>query len=155
MGVYLTAADLQARFENDDAVAHFTDTISETGTPDADVLNEIIGRTEGQMDGYIAKRYKVPVDVTDAANLATLKSVGLDIASWYLMIRHQFSSEAAKQAYDAAIEWLKEIATGQAYLPAADTEDSTISRNPVAAFGTAGTGSTSNRLFTRDTQARL
>lgn len=156
MGNYATTADLKARFEDDAAVAFLTDT-ADSGTPDNDVLNEVINHAEGQVDAYSAVRFKVPLDVGDNAGLAAMmKSVTLDIAEYHLLARGRNVQEVTTAIHDKAIEWLKEIAAGTVMLPSAETEASTTSRTPLIAFGTANTTSdSSRRIMTRETQGAL
>ena len=155
MGNYASTTDLVNRFEDDAAVAHLTDT-AETGTPDTDVLNEVINGAEGQINSYAGRKYLVPFATSDTGFAAFLKSITLDIAVFALVgARSDLVSDAKTLAHDKAIDWLKELAAGKVVPPAAATQPTTESRDPVAAFGTAGTGDSSRRLFSRDTQANL
>jgi phage gp36-like protein len=155
MGNYATTAELKARFEDDIEVAHLTNTAS-TGVPDETVLAEVVNHAEGQLDSHIGMRYKIPVDVSsDTVLAAMLKSATLDVAVYHLLARGDVMPQAKIDARKAVVDWLKEIAKGEAILPSAATIDSTQSRDPIVSWGTAGTGDTSNRLFSRATQENL
>ena len=153
MGTYHVVADVRARYENEDEVAHQTDATDSIGIGDDDVLNEIIDRTEGFMNSYFARRYSIPVAITGTSllNAAPVKSVGLDIVRWHLQARHQRLSDATQVVYDEAKLWLEGIANGDVLLPVNLTSPSTISREPLGTIGNADEeSSTSNRFFTRD-----
>lgn len=154
MGDYHTRADLQARFEDDEAVAHLTDT-SDSGTPNTAVLDEVIDGTEGEMNSYIGSKYLIPVAVGDHAQLAAMmKSRALDMSVFHLLERGDVVPEAKRLAYDNAIVWCKAVASGSAVLPTPDTEAGTASRDPVATYGAPDPDS-EHRVFTRTTQERL
>lgn len=155
MGNYASTSDLVNRFEDDAAVAHLTDT-ADTGTPDTDVLDEVINGAEGLINSYAGRKFDIPFSTADSGFAAFLKSLTLDIAVFHLVgARSDLVSEAKTAAFDKAIEWLEKLAEGKVVPPAAATQDTTAARDPVAAFGTAGTGDSSKRLFSRKTQANL
>lgn len=157
MGNYATQADLKGRYEDDREVAEMTLDV-ESGTPDTDVLDEVIDGAEGEINSYLANRYRVPVDVSgigDAQLTADLKSLTLDIACWRLETRVNKVSESRQAAYDRAVSRLGELAKGTVLLPATAAPSESTSRADVSRYGTAGTGTDSNRLFTRSTQGKL
>ena len=156
MGNYASQADLKARFENDAAVAHLTDT-PDSGVPDSDVLDEVINHAEGQVDSSCAMRYKVPITVAGNAGLASMmKSATLDLAVFHLYARGQKITEATELAHDKVMAWLEKISEGKLVLPSPATEPSTETRDPLIAFGTVDTDSdASKRIFTRETQGAL
>lgn len=156
MGDYATTAQLKARFEDDEEVSHLTDS-ADTGSPDETVLAEVLDDAEAEMNGYIGVRYSIPVTVSGNAILANrMKSLALDLAVVKLVGgRGGIISEAKRDLRTDAIAWLKGLAAGTIVLPSAVTEPSTQSREPLAEWGIAGTGSASQRVFTRATQERL
>lgn len=155
MGTYATTAELKARFEDDTEVAHLTNT-GDTGTPDETVLAECVNYGEGMIDSYIRRRFATPVDVSvDTGLAAMLKSATLDLAVYNLRTRGNVMPTATKDARDGVLEWLKEVAAGEADLPSAVALDTGVARGPIVSYGTAGTGDTSNRQFTRATQENL
>lgn len=155
MGNYASVADLKARFRDDTQVAGLTDD-DESGTPDTAVLNEVIDDSEGVVDGYVAMRMQVPVDVSsDTVLAARMKSLTLDLAVHRLLVRADAESAVKERANDEAMEFLKLFSEGKVMLPSATTLPSTDSRDPVASWGTAGTGDDSKRIFSRATMDNL
>lgn len=155
MGNYASQSDLKARYEDDAAVAELTFD-SASGTPDASVLDEAILDAEGQIDSYVANRYKIPVDVSSDTTLAArMKNLTLDLACYALELRSGKVTEDRVKARDDAIEYLVRISRGEALLPSATAPDTTESRASLARYGTAGDGTSSRRVFTRDTQEAL
>lgn len=154
MGNYASTAELEARFEGDPETAALTDN-EESGAPDETVLAEVLDDAEGEIDGYAGLKYLVPLDVTDARTAARLKSVALDLAVWRLHVRTGAVTEVKQLSRDHAVEWLTKLSKGEVVVPQPETPTSTTSRSPIAAYGTAGTGDSSNRLFSRATQDGL
>src|SRR3989337_3538661 len=104
MGNYASVADLQNRFETNEAVAHLTNTIDETGVPDTAVLNEVIDHAEGFINSFCGNRYKVPVSTTDAGVAAMLKGITLDLAAYFLVARPGAQDFALMQiSHDQAV----------------------------------------------------
>ena len=150
---YTTTTKLKARFEDDEAVAALTDTLDSTGAPDEAVLAEVIADAEGEIDSYLAVRYKVPVSVSSDSVLANrLISLTLDIATVNLLERGDQVSEAQQRRRDRATAYLEKLSTGELLLPSAATLTTTETKEPLVAYGTAGTGDDSDRLFSRATQ---
>ena len=105
-------------------------------TVDQDVLTEVCQSAEGEANGYLAKRYQVPVDLTTHTDLeATLRGFTLDIAVYRLRSRRQPVSEGYKAARDEAIQWLERVAEGKIVLPAAVTPTSTSADDPQVGWG--------------------
>ncbi len=154
MGNYASTDNLKARFENDAALAHLTDT-PDTGTPDDDVLNEVINHAENELDSIIGFKHEVPVKVADHASLANImRSKTLDMAVLYLYQRHHSITEAVQGGFDRAIAWADRVAGSEdhAVLPTTDTEPTTLNREPLITHGTSDASlSTSRRIFTRST----
>lgn len=156
MGNYASQSDLKARFENDTAVAHLTDT-ADTGTPDTAVLDEVIDHAEGQIDSSCAMRYKVPITVAGNAGLAAMmKSATLDLAVYHLYSRGHKVTDAIQALHDKVLEWLVVVSKGEVMLPSPSTEASTETRNPLIAFGTSDVSDEdSDRIFSRASQGAL
>jgi len=155
VGNYATSAEVKARFDNDAELAALTDN-EENGVADEAVITEVLDDAEGEVDSYVGVRYKIPYDTTKSAVVkARLKSVTLDLAVWRLLIRGDVISDPKQQSRDMAIEYLKALAVGDVVLPQTDTPETTDSREPLVAYGTAGTSSSSARLFSRSTQSRM
>lgn len=155
MGDYATTTELKARFEDDRAVAELTDT-AESGTPDETVLNEVIDHAEGDIDSQCAARYLIPLDVASNSKLASMiRSATLDLAQYYLYVRHHSATEDIIRLRDQIFEWLELIRKGEVLLPSPETQPSTTSRDPQIHFGVASTGDDSRRIFTRPLQGAL
>lgn len=154
MGNYATTAQLQARFEDKAEVAALTDT-AESGTPDPAVLTEVLDGAEGLLDAYIAAQHRTPIAVASDTVLANfMRTMTLDVAQYKLLERGDIVPETKLRAYDNAIQWAKDVGTGDAVLPAAVAQPGTEAIDPTAAHGFA-TGSNSTRRFTRATQGGL
>lgn len=150
---YTTTAQLKARFEDDEAVAALTDTLESSGAPDETVLTEVVNDAEGEIDSYLAVRYLVPVDVASHTVLANrMNSLALDIAVVNLLERGDQVSEAQQRRRDRATAYLEKLSAGELLLPSATTLTTTTTNEPLVAYGTAGDGDSSLRLFSRETQ---
>ena len=154
MGNYAVIADVKARFEDDAERAAITDNEA-VGVADDDVITEALDDAEGQVDSYAAVLYLVPLDVTDTRVAARIKSIVLDLTVWSLLNRGDVVSNAKQRSYEQAIEWLKMLAKGEVQVPQPTTPSGTGSRDTASDWGTAGTTTASNRLFSRATQAKL
>lgn len=130
---YIVNQDIIDRVGNDAAVQLTTDTGS---TPSTTVLDEVRQSAEGEADGYLARRYAVPVDLTAHPELAaTLKGFVLDIAQSRLMSRRPPVSEAIRLARTDAVAWLAAVGKGEVVLPAASTPASTNADDPIGGWG--------------------
>jgi phage gp36-like protein len=130
---YIVNQDIIDRVGPDAAVQLTTDTGS---VADSDVLDEVRKGAEGEVNGYLAKRYEVPVDLSAHADIAdTLKSFTLDIAAYRLHARRGPVSEALRTSRDDAVKWLVGVAEGKIVLPASTTPASTTSDDPKPMWG--------------------
>lgn len=154
MGNYASTSELEARFDGDAEMASLTDN-KDAGTADTTVLDEVIDDAEGVIDSYAAVRYLVPVDLADTRVAARMKSATLDLAVWRLHVRTRSMPEPVQVARDGVLDWLKALSKGEAVLPQPATASTTSARETLADWGTAGTSSISNRLFSRATQERF
>ena len=132
---YLTNDDLIARVGTVAAVQLTTDSGAEV---DTDVLDEARLGAEGEANGYLAKRYQVPVNLTEHADLAaTLKSMVLDLAVYKLMGRRPPVPPDQRTAREDAVKWFERISEGKIVLPAAVTPASTSSDDPPPTWGSS------------------
>ena len=130
---YIVNQDIIDRVGNDTAVQ----LTSETGTTVITaVVDEVRLSSEGEVNGYLAKRYAVPVDLTAHADLAaTLKGYTLDIAVFRLHKRRPPVDKDIRASRDDAIKWLMGIVKGEIVLPASVTPASTTSDDPQGTWG--------------------
>lgn len=151
---YATTDQLQARFEDTAEVASITDN-ADQGEPNEAVLTEVLEGAEGLLDAYIGAQHRTPVDVASDSVLGNLmRTMTLDVAEFKLHERGDINPEAKVRAYDNAIQWAKDVGSGDAVLPAAAAQPGTEAIDPAAAHGFAP-GSSSGRAFTRSTQGGL
>lgn len=149
MGYYVSRDELIARFEDRDAVAHLTD--GPGGTIDDDVLDEVIASAEAELNGYLAKRYHTPVDITGDTQLDyVLRGKALDLAQYNLLARGDLISPGKQALRDQAIEWCKDVARGVIVLPAEGTPATTDVRGTMFEYGDNDAGTDSERRLTRD-----
>lgn len=155
MGDYVTAADVETRYASELELSHVTDDET-TGTPDPVVVNEAIDGAEGLANSYIGKRYLLPYDTTlDVKVAGVLKTFVLDLVVYQLAKRQPAIPQSIIDSRVEAIDYFERIADGRVVLPSTATPPSTRTDEPMFQSGTAGTGTTSNRKFTRDTQSAL
>ena len=155
MGNYATIEDVKSRFTDDIELAHLT-LDEETGTPDDDVIEGYIAGAEGEMNSYIGKRHLIPYDTSlDAGVAATLKDKCVDLVVYALTRRNGPVATPLREARDDGVEWLTKLAANEIALPSTETPPASTSDEPLFASGTAGTGDTSSRVFSRATQENL
>ncbi|MBF0291141.1 MAG: DUF1320 domain-containing protein [Nitrospinae bacterium] len=108
---YLTIDDLFVRYGQADVLSQ-TDRDGD-GTADADVVASAIADTGALIDTYLAGRYNLPF-VTIPGVLTRL---ACDIA-WYNLFAVGKAPDHVKTRYDASIEFLKMIKSGEVSLGA-------------------------------------
>jgi len=130
---YIVNQDIIDRLTTETAARLTTESGS---TPSTTVLDEIRLSAEGEVNSYLSKRYKVPVDLTAHADLAaTLKGYTLDVAVYRAFVRRPPVPESAAETYKSAKEWLAKVSEGKLPLPASVTPASTTSDDPPAGYG--------------------
>lgn len=86
------------------------------GEIDTDVIDEAQADTDALIDGYLANRYKLPMDVTPPLVADIAKAVAI-----YKL--HVYSpDQKIKDDYEIALRQLREIGTGAIKLPVAGVE---------------------------------
>lgn len=155
MGNYASRAELIARFADEITLAHLLGS-ADTGSADTAAIDEVIGKAEGEVDASAAQKFSVPLDVAGDTVLGNwIKSITLDLAVANSHARSGNVPEPVANDRDHVRAWLKELVAGTVQLPSARTEATTVSRDPVSTWGTAGTGTSSKRVFSRATQEQL
>ena len=102
---YIVNQDIIDRVGNAKAAQLTTDSGS---VPSQTVLDEVRESAEGEANGYLARRYATPVDLSAHADLAgTLKGFVLDIAVYRLMSRRPPVGDDARAGRDDAIATLR------------------------------------------------
>jgi len=130
---YIVNQDIIDRVGNTRAVQLTTDSGSVVSTT---VLDEVRLSSEGEVNGYLAKRYAVPVDLTAHPDVAaTLKGFTLDIAVYRLNTRRAPASDDIRTMRNNAIEWFKRVADGTINLPVETTPATTTADGETAAWG--------------------
>lgn len=135
MGAYLNSTDLENRV----GLTRLTQLLADTGSAiDSAVLDEVIDSAEGEINGYLARRYATPVDLTSHPDLAaTLKGYALDVASYRAHARRPPAPEDIRKSRDDAIAWLKLVSEGKVVLPAATTPATTNADDPKPTWGSS------------------
>jgi phage gp36-like protein len=105
-------------------------------TPDSQVVAAAISRAEGEIDALAGKRYAVPLSPVTAQ----IKGVAMDLALYHLYARRNLAPPVRRQKYEAALQFLQQVARGEAVLegvsgsvPEGEQVESTFS-GPVRVF---------------------
>lgn len=132
---YIVNADITLRVGS----ARVVELTTESGAvADSTVLDEVRQSAEGEANGYLARRYDVPIDLSAHADLtATLNGFVLDLAVFRLMARRPPISEGDRLMRDNAIEWFKAVSKGEIVLPSGTTPDPTEADDPTSTWGSA------------------
>lgn len=118
---YITVEDLEARLGSE-LYARLTD--REAGvSANSGVAQQIVDEAESLLDGYLARRYATPIDVSGDAGLANVLALrSLDLAEFLAWRGSPFTSdvpERARLAFDETQRWLARVADGRLALAAA------------------------------------
>lgn len=105
---YATQQDLEDRFGSQEIV----ELTNRAGgaTIDTDVVSEALDDADATINGYLSTRYSLPLSPVPS----NLVRFAADIARYFL--HEDRATEGVKARYDAAIAWLKDVATGKAGL---------------------------------------
>jgi phage gp36-like protein len=92
-------------------VKELAELTAETGdTPDSLVVADAINRAEAEIDAYLGVRYTLPLSpVPDQ-----VKGLSVDISLYHLYSRRSVAPPVRRQKYEAAVSFLKQVATGEA-----------------------------------------
>lgn len=105
-------------------------------TPTAAVLDEVRNTAEGEANGYLGRRYAVPVDLGAHADLAgVLKGMVVRLAVYWLYGRKPPPPEQPETDYNYALKWLEKVAKGEIVLGAATTPAASTSDEPTIETG--------------------
>ena len=129
---YLTNADIQERLGSQ-AYVQLTDDDGD-GVADVGVVDETRLGAEGEVDSYLARRYRVPIDVSAHTEIAgLLESIALDLAEYRLRSRRPPVPAETVRKHSQASDWLKGVADGRIDLPSATGVVASVARGTVAA----------------------
>jgi phage gp36-like protein len=110
--------------------------------PDSLIIVDAIDKAGGEIDAYLGVKYVVPL----ATPPAQVKALAVDLAIYHLYSRRSVVPAVRQQKYEAAVDFLKQVAAGQLVIVGPQGE------LPTAAKGVTDATS-AIRAFTRDTQA--
>jgi phage gp36-like protein len=114
---YITNEDIEKRMGTS-AYLQLADDNGD-GTADAPVVDEARLGAEGEVNGYLAGRFAVPIDVAARPELAgLLASITLDLAEHRLRGRRPPVPDDVTRKRREAVAWLEGVAAGRITLPA-------------------------------------
>lgn len=143
---YITNADIVQRVGSA-AFAQLADDDGD-GLADAGVVDEVRVAAEGELDSYLARRYRTPILLDEFPELAgLLMAIALDLAEFRLRLRRPPLAEDVRQRHALTLQWLERIASGVIALPS-------VAPLPSAAAGGIGASVFGEpRLLTRGEMA--
>lgn len=110
MTTYAVQADLLQRLTAAELVQLTDD--ARSGAVNAAIVSGALVEATGQIDSYVRSRYQTPLQTSSTAT-----RLCRDIAVYLLYQRRpQQMKETVRQAYEDAVSFLKDIATGKAQL---------------------------------------
>lgn len=134
---YCTQSDLEGLI-SDAEIIQLTDDDG-AGQADSDTVARAIAGAESEINGWVGKRYAVPLDPVPPR----VRDLAVDIAVYTLYSRRGRVPEDRQERYKNAVAFLKAVAEGKATL-GEDTPEGTPAGTPVRLEG-------QTRLFDRDT----
>ena len=105
--MYGTLEDLKKEISEEELI-ELTDDAG-IGEIDQSVINEIGARSDGEINGYLAIRYKLPFETTPDL----IKRIWVDIVLYYLKLRRAVVSDDVKERKSNANRQLKLVAEGK------------------------------------------
>jgi len=137
---YAVKQDLIDRF-GEKELRELTDRVNRPPTTIDDVVvGRALADADGLIDGYIGKRYALPV----AEVPPMLTKTAADLARYFLHGKAADKDSPVTAAYNQAVAWLRDVSKGLVELGNGAIE-------PPAAGGGSVKTSRPNRVFTRDT----
>ena len=132
---YATQADMVTRF-GEEELAQLTDRVNGE-VIDASVLTRAIEDAETEINGYLAKRYSLPLNSTPPI----LQRLACDVARYYL--HDDRVTEQVRNRYTDVVKLLRSIASGEVMLESA----SALAANPVGVNGATVTAPSRPSVF--------
>ncbi|MCB9849133.1 MAG: DUF1320 family protein [Phycisphaerales bacterium] len=113
---YITTEDIALRL-GPSGYVQLTDDAG-TGNANEAVVDAERLAAEGEVDSYLARRYRVPIDLSRHGELAgLLAAVALDLAEYRLHARRPPVPADVHERQRAALTWLSRVASGEVVLP--------------------------------------
>lgn len=110
---YATVDDMIARFGSEELIQISTPAGQDQDGIVADVVMAAVTDASAMMDGYIGRRYRVPMDIPPSI----VTAVCCDMARWRLSIGGgRTPSETIRTGYKDAITWLTDVSVGRVVL---------------------------------------
>lgn len=135
---YCTESDLLSLIPKKELAELTTDS---GDLPDSQVVAEAIDRADAEIDAYLGSRYTLPLTpVPDQ-----VKGLSMDMALYHLYSRRSLAPPVRRQKYEAGLNFLKQIAAGEAVVEGA-SELLTERAQVGSEFSSA------TRIFSRTTQ---
>jgi phage gp36-like protein len=134
---YILEADLLGQLSQAQLV-QLTDDVG-NGVVDSTRVTQAITDAEGEINGYVATRYAVPL-IVPVPDL--IKKLDIDITVYNLWRRRQKIPDLIRTAYEDAVKKLEAIAKGTITLG--------VDAAPAAQSGSAGETFGPERVFNRD-----
>ncbi len=115
---YITNDDIALRI-GPRAYVQLTDD-GNTGSANEAVVTTARLAAESEVNSYLARRYRTPIDIDRHPDLAALlASSALDVAAYRLHARRPPTPGEVLARYHAVLTWLRQVAVGEVILPAA------------------------------------
>jgi phage gp36-like protein len=134
---YCATADIVNQIEEDVLISLTDD--EDAGAVNETVVADAISGAGALIDGYCGKRYSVPL----ATVPALVKKFCVDIAIYDLYSRRDKAPAGREKRYDAAVNFFKAVARGEATLGEDDPDETpSVTHAPEI--------SSSTRIFSRD-----
>jgi phage gp36-like protein len=135
---YCTQADIEKLIP----ITSLAQLTTESGyVPDTDVVAEVIAQADAEIDSYCGRQYSVPFSPVPAR----IRTLSVDIAIYRAYLRRQLVPDPARQRYEDAINFLKDVSKGLAVVDNAGTTP-----DPATTGTNSVTFSANTRVFSRD-----
>jgi len=135
---YSTEADIKKQLPEEQLIELSDD--DGDGVADSGVVERAITDADAEIDSYLSVRYTVPLSPVPAR----AQQLSVDIAIWNLYSRRTVLDEIREKRYNAAIAFLKDVASGKANIddPASGEQQIKTSRSKEDRIFTIGRPST-------------
>ncbi len=124
---YATNSEVITSMGGNAVVAKYT---SDSGSsPTASTVTEAVAKGDGEIDGYLAKRYSTPIDTSAYPDSAAfLRGISVVFATRNIQLLRDAVSPAIVRAYDKWIAWLREdpIVPSDSILPGSTSQTEAV-----------------------------